>query len=60
MTPLGRMLADESGATLVEYAVISAVLSVSMIVALVAIAAECAARLSVTSGKMSSLGTSPP
>lgn len=60
MTALARMLADESGATIVEYAVISAVLSVSMIAALLTIAAECAARLSVTSGKMTSLGTSPP
>ena len=55
-----QLLSDDSGATVVEYAVISAMLSVAMIAALAAIAAECTARLSVTSGKMTSLGTNPP
>jgi len=53
------MLADDSGATMAEYALISAVLSVTMIAALVAIAAACGTRLSVTSGKLTLLGTNP-
>jgi Flp pilus assembly pilin Flp len=57
---LRQLLSDDSGATVVEYALISAVLSAAMIAALAAIAAECATRLSVTGGKMTSLGTNPP
>ncbi len=60
MNRLVRLLADDSGATLAEYALISAVLAVAMIGALTAIAAECAAQLSVTGGQMTSLGTTPP
>jgi Flp pilus assembly pilin Flp len=54
-----ELLRDDAGATVMEYAVISALLSVAMIAALSAIAAECAARLSVTSGRMTALGTNP-
>jgi Flp pilus assembly pilin Flp len=53
------LLADESGATMVEYALVSAVLSLAMIAALTAIAAECGTRLSATSGKLTTLGTNP-
>jgi Flp pilus assembly pilin Flp len=60
VTRFARLIADESGAALVEYALISAVLSAVMIAALAAIAAECSVRLATTSGKMTSLGTSPP
>jgi Flp pilus assembly pilin Flp len=55
-----QLLRDDAGATMVEYAVISAMLSVAMIAALAAIVSECTTRLSVTSGKMASLGTNPP
>jgi Flp pilus assembly pilin Flp len=55
-----QLLRDDCGATVVEYAVISATLSVAMIAALAAIATECTTRLSVTSGNMTSLGTNPP
>jgi Flp pilus assembly pilin Flp len=54
------LLGDDSGAALVEYALVSALLSAAMIAALAAIAAECATRLSVTSGGMTTLGTNPP
>jgi pilus assembly protein Flp/PilA len=60
VTSFVRLMADESGATLVEYAVISAVLSVAMIGALTAIASECTTRLSATSSNMTALGTTPP
>jgi Flp pilus assembly pilin Flp len=60
MTFLFRVLADDGGATLVEYALLSAVLSAAMIAALAAIASECKTRLSVTSGQMTALGTTPP
>jgi Flp pilus assembly pilin Flp len=55
-----RLLADDGGATMVEYAVIAAVLSVAMISALAAIATECKTRLSATSANMTALGTTPP
>jgi Flp pilus assembly pilin Flp len=54
------MLGDDSGVALVQYALVSALLSVAMIAALAAIIAECATRLSVTSGGMTTLGTNPP
>jgi Flp pilus assembly pilin Flp len=54
------LLGDDSGAALVQYALISALMSVAMIAALAAIAAECATRLSVTSGRMTTLGLNPP
>jgi Flp pilus assembly pilin Flp len=59
VTWFSKLLADDSGATMVEYALVSAVLSVAMIAAVAAIAAECGARLSVTTGKMTLLGTNP-
>jgi len=59
MTGIIRLLHDESGAAVVEYALISAALSAVMIGALAMIVSECRTRLSVTSGKMTALGTTP-
>jgi Flp pilus assembly pilin Flp len=59
MTSFIRLLRDESGATIVEYALISAALSAVMIGALATIVSECKNRLSVTSAKMTALGTTP-
>ena len=55
-----RLLADDSGATMTEYAVITAALSVVMIGAFAAIAAECSERLGNTSTQLTGLGSSPP
>lgn len=60
MTTFVRMLADDSGATLVEYALVSATLSVLMIGALTTIASQCSTRLSGTSTKLTGLGSAPP
>jgi Flp pilus assembly pilin Flp len=54
------MLADDSGVTIVQYALITALLSVVMIGALVKIAAVCATRLATTSTNLTGLGSSPP
>lgn len=59
MTQLIRLLADDSGAALAEYALISAVLAMVMIAGLAAIVTECGSRLTVTSSKMTLLGTAP-
>jgi len=55
-----RLLGDDSGATLVEYAVVGATLAVAMIAALGAIVAQCGARLTSTSTNLTSLGVNPP
>ena len=60
MKAIVRLLGDESGAVLAEYALVSAILSVAMVAALVAIAAQCATRLAGTSSGLTSLGSSPP
>lgn len=60
MTRFVRMLADDSGVTIVQYALITALLSVVMIGALVKIAAVCATRLATTSTNLTGLGSSPP
>ncbi|HEX3550904.1 MAG TPA: Flp family type IVb pilin [Candidatus Elarobacter sp.] len=60
MSRFARLLADESGATFAEYALIASALSVVMIGALAAIAAECSTRLSATSANMAALGVTPP
>ena len=60
MTSLRRLLADDSGAALVEYALVSAAFALAAVGALAAIAHQCAARLATTSAKLTALGTSPP
>jgi Flp pilus assembly pilin Flp len=60
MKRFAALLRDESGAALVQYALVSALMSVAMMAALAAIAAECATRLSVTSSGMTTIGTNPP
>jgi Flp pilus assembly pilin Flp len=60
VSALRRLLSDESGATTVEYAVVGGTLALMALAALAAIANQCAARLAVTSGKLTALGTSPP
>ncbi|HEY0382351.1 MAG TPA: hypothetical protein VGC72_09140 [Candidatus Elarobacter sp.] len=60
MTAFCRLLADDSGATLVEYALASTALALTAIAALAAITHQCATRLATTSGKLTALGTSPP
>ena len=59
MNRFAAMLADERGATTVEYALITASLAVVMIAALAAIASECSIRLTATSTNMTALGTTP-
>ena len=60
MKPLLRMLADDSGVAVVQYAVITAVLSVAMIGALATIVTICTTTYGTTSTNLSGLGTSPP
>jgi Flp pilus assembly pilin Flp len=60
MREFARMLADGSGSTIAQYAVITAVLSVAMIGALATIAAECSTQLGSTSNGLTGLETSPP
>lgn len=54
------MLADDSGIAVVQYAVITAVLSVAMIGALATIVTICTTTYGTTSTNLSGLGTSPP
>ena len=54
------MLADESAATIVEYAIVAAAFAVAMVAALAAIASECSSRLTATGTQLPALGTSPP
>ena len=60
MSALRAMLADDAGATLVEYAVVTAALALAMAGVLAAIAAQCGVQLGATSSGMPSLGTTPP
>jgi Flp pilus assembly pilin Flp len=60
VTPLVRMLADDSGVTAVQYALIAALLSVVMIGALTKITAVCSTRLATTSTNLTLLGSAPP
>ncbi|MDB5026333.1 MAG: hypothetical protein JWO66_22 [Candidatus Eremiobacteraeota bacterium] len=60
MTGLHRLLSDDRGSTTVEYAVVGATLALMALAGLAAIASQVAARLALTSGKLTSLGTSPP
>ena len=60
MNEFGRLLIDDSGSTMAQYAVITAVLSVAMIGALATIAAECSTQLGSTSNGLTALETSPP
>ena len=55
-----RMLADDSAVTVVQYAVITSVLSVAMIGALATIASICSTTFGNTSTNLTGLGTSPP
>lgn len=55
-----RLLADERGATLVEYALVSAAFALTAAGALAAISHQAGARMGVTSSKLTSLGTLPP
>ncbi|GAC1576515.1 MAG: hypothetical protein NVS3B7_09460 [Candidatus Elarobacter sp.] len=58
MKHFGRVLADESGVTLVEYALVSGTFAVLAIGGLAAIVTQCGLRLGVTSTKLTALGTS--
>ncbi|HEY0613346.1 MAG TPA: hypothetical protein VGC96_01850 [Candidatus Elarobacter sp.] len=58
MIAFRRLLGDESGGTLVEYALVSALLAAAAAGGLSLIASQCAARLGATSAKLTALGTS--
>ena len=60
MTAFARLLADESGAALAEYALVSAAFALSAATALAAIAYQCGIRLGATSTGLTALGTTPP
>jgi Flp pilus assembly pilin Flp len=60
VSPLGRLLADESGAALVEYVLVSAAFALASAAALAAIAHQCGVRLGATSTGLTALGTTPP
>ena len=55
-----QMLADDAAVTTVQYALVSATLSVAMIGALTTIASLCSTRLGTTSTRLTGLGSSPP
>ena len=60
MNAIAALLADESGATVVEYALASALFGTLMVAVLALIASQCGVRLSTTGAGLAALGTSPP
>lgn len=55
-----RMLADDSGVALVEYALVAAAFAVLMIGTLAAIAAETGTQLTEAGNGLTAFGASPP
>jgi Flp pilus assembly pilin Flp len=60
LAALAAVGSDESGATLVEYALITASLGVLMIAALKLISSETGAQLTATGSGLTAVGVNPP
>jgi len=54
------LLRDESGASMVEYAVVAALIALPMLAIGAAIAATAATQLTTTTGGLQHMGTNPP
>ncbi len=60
MGTLIALLRDENGASLVEYAMVAALIALPMLALAVAIAATASAQLTTTTGGLQKIGTNPP
>lgn len=54
------LLCDDSGASIVEYAVVAALIALPMLAIGAAIAATAATQLTTTTGGLQHMGTNPP